>query len=240
MSSPTEVLPAAEFSQQLLAEASAYPLEETRFYRLLMQRRCPPAMIRKYACSTWLSARMFCVCLAKLVQGAPNDRARLLLLENLLEEEGMHLCADRGLLLRLEARHQQLALRFVKACGVEQEPVSNAPHMMQAAEELLSQGRWLEAVAFLLVGQELNFARNSGLIMQALLRQQFDAGDLVYFAVHGAADQRHGDEALSLVVDNAHTRAEQQAALCSAREGARHWFEMHGGARRDAAGARAG
>ena len=94
---------------------------------------------------------------------------------------------------------------------------------------MLDEGRWLEAVAFMLVGQELKFATTSGIIYEALLQQGFKSYDLAFFAVHGEIDLRHGQEALKMVVDNAHTVADQRAALAAAEAGAHSWFKHHGG-----------
>lgn len=230
MNSPTEMLSPEQFSASLLSVLTDYPFEKTRVYQLLMSRKCPLSLIQRYARSTFLGASLFSTNLIELVEKAPNDKAKLTLLKNLLEEEGIHMSPTKGLVVRPEARHSALALRFATACGASQELDKNPLHTMHLARDYLSQDRWLEAVAFLLVGQELKFAHVSTLIMHALMHQGYTERELAFFAVHREADKRHGQEALNLVIDNSHSKEQQNAALQAAREGAHHWFSMHGGA----------
>jgi pyrroloquinoline quinone (PQQ) biosynthesis protein C len=218
----------AAFEAALLAAIERYRCEDTRFYRLTASGRCPPAVLRRYARSTYLSACLFCASLAELADKAPDGAARLILIENLLEEEGISFRPDKGLVVRPERRHPALALRFVKACGGDEEEPANALHATAPGRAMLAEGRWLEAVAFLLVGQELRFAAASGLILAALRPYGFADRDLAFFAVHGEADCRHGREALDLVLDRARSHAEQQGCIVAAGDGARHWFELHG------------
>jgi pyrroloquinoline quinone (PQQ) biosynthesis protein C len=218
----------ASFEAALLAAVEDYRCEDTRFYRLAASGRCPPSVLRRYARSTYLSACLFCASLAALADKAPDGAARLALLENLLEEEGISLRPDQGLVVRPERRHPALALRFVKACGGGEEEAGDGRHATGPGRAMLAQGRWLEAVSFLLVGQELKFAAASALILAALRPYGFAERDLAFFAVHGEADCRHGREALDLVVDRARSRAEQQACIAAAGDGARHWFDLHG------------
>jgi pyrroloquinoline quinone (PQQ) biosynthesis protein C len=218
----------ASFEAALLAAIGAWRCEDSRFYRLAAGGRCPPSVLFRYARSTYLSACLFCASLAELADKAPDGAARLALLENLLEEEGISLRPDRGLVVRPERRHSALALRFVKACGGDAEDAADGLHATGPGRAMLAQGRWLEAVSFLLVGQELKFATASNLIHQALRGYGFADRDLAFFAVHGEADCRHGREALDLILDRARTRAEQQACIAAAGDGARHWFDLHG------------
>lgn len=218
----------ASFEAALLGAVEALRCEDSRFYRLAASGRCPPSVLLRYARSTYLSACLFCASLAELADKAPDGAARLALLENLLEEEGVSLSPDKGLVVRPERRHPALAMRFVKACGGSGEDVADGLHATGPGRAMLAQGRWLEAASFLLVGQELKFAAASGLILAALRPYGFAERDLAFFAVHGEADCRHGREALDLVLDRARSRAEQQACIAAAGDGARHWFEMHG------------
>lgn len=226
------LLDRAAFEAALLAEVDAWPAERTRFVRLVSTGRCPKGVLLRYARSTYLSASLFCASIAEMVDKAPDVQARLILLENLLEEEGIHLRPDRGLVVRPEVRHPALALRFLRACGGEEPPgeeaFGDALHATAPGRTMLAEGRWLEAVAFLLVGQELKFAHGSGVIFEALRRHGFADRDLAFFAVHIEADMEHGRQALDLVLDRAATAAEQRACIAAAAAGARHWFEMHG------------
>jgi pyrroloquinoline-quinone synthase len=230
MNSPTNMLPPEQFSEALVSTVGSYPLEETRLYTLLTSRKCPLSLIQRYARSAHLSASLFCATLPELIEQAPNDKAKLTLLKNLLEEEGIHMSESKGLVVRPEARHPALAIRFAEACGANQDLDKNPLSAVSVCQDYLSQGRWLEAIAYTLVGQELPFAHTSTLIMNALMLQGYAARDLVFFAVHREADKRHGQEGLDLVTENSHTRKQQDAALRAARDGARHVFSLHGGA----------
>jgi pyrroloquinoline quinone (PQQ) biosynthesis protein C len=225
------------FEAELLAAVEGFRPEDTRFYRMLASGRCPPPVLLRYARSTYLSAKLFCASIAELVEKAPDRDARLTLLENLLEEEGILLRADRGLVLRPETRHPALALRFLKACGGGEEDEDardgDGLHATGEGRRMLAEDRWLEAVSFLLVGQELKFAYAAGCFFELLRRNGLEERDLAFFAVHVEADCAHGREALDLVLDRALTRREQEACLAAAAAGARSWFLMHGGGASD-------
>ncbi|WP_339931227.1 iron-containing redox enzyme family protein [uncultured Brevundimonas sp.] len=235
MNSTTEPpLDRGSFEQALLKAIAPWPLEGTRFYRALTTRRCPLSLLQRYARSTYLSATLFCATIAELVDKAPDREARLTLLENMLEEEGIHLNPRRGLIVRPEARHPALALRFLRATGVEdgteEDAFGNAMHATGPGRAMLAEGRWLEAVAFLLIGQELKFATAAEPLLKALGQQGFSDRDLAFFAVHIEADAEHGQQALDLVLDRAVTAQAQQACIAAAETGAHHWFDSHGSA----------
>lgn len=231
-SSIEPMLDRAAFERALLSAIDGFPCERTRFYRLVSTGRCPAPVMLRYARSTYLSATLFCASLAELVDKAPDAAARLVLLENLMQEEGIHLRPDRGLVVRPETRHPALALRFLRACGGdesdEEAVIGDALHATGPGRALLGAGRWLEAVSFLLIGQELKFGTASGQLFEALRNQGFADRDLAFFAVHVEADMEHGRQALDLVLDRADSLSLQQVCIEAAAAGARHWFDMHG------------
>jgi pyrroloquinoline-quinone synthase len=231
----------AAFEAALLAAVERWPCEKTRFYRLLASGRCPQSVILRYARSTYVSAKLFCAIIGELVDKAPDKEARLIMLENLLEEEGILLNPRRGLVLRPETRHPALALRFLRACGGDDgeggagqlgdgEPGRDGDGVNATApgRRMLAEGRWLEAVAFLLVGQELKFSHAAACFFDAFGQYGLSARDLAFFAVHVEADCQHGRQALDLLLDRALTVDAQRLCLRAAEDGARHWFEMHG------------
>jgi pyrroloquinoline quinone (PQQ) biosynthesis protein C len=218
------------FETGLLAAIAGYPAEETRFYRLVASGRCPRSVLLRYARSTYVSASLFCASIAEMIDKAPDGEARLVLIENLLEEEGIFLQPSRGLVIRPEKRHPALAARFLKACGgSEEEAEIDGQTATGPGRAMLAEGRWLEAVSFLLIGQELKFGTGAGQIFELLRGQGLAARDLAFFAVHVEADSAHGRQALDLVLDRARTAGEQRACIAAAGAGARHWFKMHGG-----------
>lgn len=230
MNSATDRLTPARFEAALIERLDAWPAERTRFVKLLRSGRCPAPVLLRYARSTYLSADLFRGLLARMIDLAPDPEARLILLENLMEEEGIHLRVDQGLVVRPDTRHVALALRFLQACGGgEADPVGDGTHATSEGHRLLDQGRWLEGVAHLLIGQELKYSVTSQVLFEAFLRYGFAPRDIAFFAVHGEADLEHGRQALALVVDRAGTRQEQEACLAAAEAGARAWFDMHGG-----------
>ena len=232
MNSAIEPLTRAEFERRLIAAIGAWPYEATRFYRLLAGGRCPANVLRRYARSTYHSAKLFCASIAELIEKAPDAAARLILLENLLEEQGAVIRRDRGLVVRRDQSHPALALRFVEACDAGGDEGAAPLHATGEGRAMLAEGRWIEAVAFLLVGQELKFAETSGAIFRALRHNGFAERDLAFFAVHESADAAHGRQALDLVLDRAVTRDQQEAAIAAAGAGARAWFDAHGGGER--------
>ncbi|MEA3042920.1 MAG: pyrroloquinoline-quinone synthase [Sphingomonadales bacterium] len=216
------------FEAALRAAGETWPFEETRFHRLLASGRCPDAILLRYARATYAGAKLFCATLADLADKAPDAAARLVLIENLMEEEGIFLRAEMGLVVRPERRHPALALRFLKACGGDRGADDcGRLHAIGPGRQLLAQGRWLDAVSFLLIGQELTFSHVSACLFDLLRRRGMSGRDLAFFAVHVEADCAHGRQALDLVLDRARTADAQRSCIQAAGEGARHWFEMH-------------
>ena len=193
-----------------------------------MAGRCPPAVLRRYAESTVASADLFNGVLADMIAAAPDPEARVLLLENLLEEEGVSLVAGRGLLHRPETSHPALARRFARAVGGSEHP-ANADPATYGGRRLLEEGRWLDAVAYLLLGQELHFADAAPALAQALEAAGLARHDVAFFWVHKTADREHGEQALAIVLRHAVTRAQQESCLAQARAGAEAWMQAHGG-----------
>jgi pyrroloquinoline quinone (PQQ) biosynthesis protein C len=226
------------FRQKLTEVVNTWHCEDTRFYNLLMTGRCPRPVLLRYALSTWASSTLFMSTLAQMANLAPDAQSRLHLIENLMEEHGIFISESTGLVHRPEIEHPALAMRFVRACGGDEAMTKGIiPHAIGPARQMLAEGRWLEAVANLLIGQEYKFSHASALLCDALQRNGLSAADTVFFAVHGEADYQHGEHAFGFVLDHALTRAKQEAAMQAAAQGAQHWFEMHGGAyRRDMAG----
>jgi pyrroloquinoline quinone (PQQ) biosynthesis protein C len=223
----SDIEAAASLERRILAAVAAWPFERTRFYRLLQSGRCPKAVLQNFALSTYRGAEDFCGKLAGLVAAAPDAAARGMLLENLLEEEGIATVAGRGLIVRPETRHVALALRFVRASGLEASPAPD--NKGDAVTTLLDDGRWLEAIAFLLVGQEHPFAGASALLYDALLEYRYSPRDLAFFALHRGADEEHGKAAMETVIRRATTPDLQDAVVAAAAGGARQWVERHGG-----------
>ena len=223
-----EALSRAEFRAALLDAVSGWRAEDTRMHRLLMARRCPPALMRRYALATLRSADLFIATLAEMADKAPDAEARLVLLENLLEEEGMFLQPSTGMVHRPEASHPALARRFAAAVGAEGDG-RDARHAVSDGRAMLARGEWVEAVAHLLIGQELLFADAAPAMARAFEASGVDTRDLAFFWVHETADREHGEQALELVMRHAHGREQQDRCIAEARAGSTAWLEAHGG-----------
>jgi pyrroloquinoline quinone (PQQ) biosynthesis protein C len=217
------------FESRLVAAAAAYPLRTSRFFRLVASGHCPPSVLRRYAASCCLSAHKLFATFSTMITTAPDAEAKLVILENLMEEQGIHRNAE-GLQVRPARAHDVLARRFLMACGGAPDDAIAGHHATEGGRRLLSEGRWLEGVSFLLIGQEMGFSEFSRLMLETLKQYGFSNRDLAFFAVHIEADCAHGRQALDLVMDRARTRAAQEACITAANDGARAWFEMHGGA----------
>jgi pyrroloquinoline quinone (PQQ) biosynthesis protein C len=221
-------LPRGEFEARLVGAAEAYPYPNSRFFRSLASGRCPRPVLRRYAASCCVSAGALFSTFARLIAVAPDPEAKLLILQNLMEEQGIHL-SESGLLMRPARAHDSLARRFFAACGGTAEDIAKGTHATGPGRQLVAEGRWLEGISYLLIGQERGFSEASRLMLGVLPQYGFSARDLAFFAVHVEADCAHGQQAVGMVVDRADTRPEQEACIAAAEAGARHWFEMHGG-----------
>ena len=221
-------LPRTRFRAALLEAIADIRAEDTRLHRLLMARRCPPAVLRGYALATVRSTELFCATLAEMIEKAPDREARLVLLENLLEEEGMFVQGSKGIVHRPEASHPALARRFAAAVGAEGDGLE-ARHATGAGRAMLAKGEWVEAVAHLLIGQELLFAETAPAMARALEANGLDTRDVAFFWVHETADREHGEQALEMVLRHAQGRQQQERCIAEARAGALAWLEAHGG-----------
>ncbi len=221
-------LPQEEFRSQLVAAIDSMRAEDSRLYRLLKTGRCPPKVLRAYAEATVVSAELFCASLAEMVEKAPDPASRMVLLENLLEEEGLSIVPSSGLRSRPETSHPSLARRFARAVGASEHPVA-AVHAANAGRDMLASGDWVGAIAHLLLGQELHFADAAPAMAEALEAAGVARHDVAFFWVHKTADREHGEQALDIVLRTATTRAEQERCISEARAGAEAWMDAHGG-----------
>lgn len=217
-----------QFRARLVAEIDCMQAEESRLYRLLKTGRFPASVIRTYAEATVVSADLFCATLAEMVEKAPDPLSRLVLLENMLEEEGISLVPTSGLRHRPETSHPALARRFARAVGAA-ENAREAVHATSVGRQMLARGEWLEAVAHLLIGQELHFADAAPAMAEALEAAGVARHDVAFFWVHKTADREHGEQALDIVLRHATSRDQQDRCIAEARAGAEAWMQAHGG-----------
>lgn len=87
----------------------------------------------------------------------------------------------------------------------------------------------MEAVAHLLLGQEMRFADAAPAMAEALEAAGVPRHDVAFFWVHKAADREHGEQALQIVLRTATTRQQQDRCLAETRAGAMAWMDAQGG-----------
>ena len=135
----------------------------------------------------------------------------------------------KGLVACPELRHSAWSARFAKACGVEDPDASLSesvidPDMLKAASD---PDQWLNSIAFFLLGQEGLFAQASAALAAALRKHGFKNQDLIFFDNHAIADEKHGRDALELLLENAQTLEQQHSAIQYAKTGAQRWLENY-------------
>ena len=228
-----EPLTPSAFAEALHQAIAPWRFEDTRLHAQLSRSHVRASLLRGFAGSTYLLAANFLGVLATLADQSLDPEARLLLIENLLEEEGIVLKPSRGFIIRPEQRHVALAARFLHACGCDPEAlgdVGTTALSTAGGMELLAQGRWLDAVAFILIGNELKSGAASAVIVERLRSIGFAERDIAYFQVHIEADKDHGNQAIAILTRLATSREQQDSAILAAQAGARAWFSSYGGA----------
>ncbi len=232
----TRPLTPEQLEQELLKAVAPFRFEDTRLARLFERPDVPRKALRNFAAGIYSSANSFLGVLSQLAENAPDPVSRLFLLENLMEEEGVIFKPSSGLAIRPEQRHVALARRFVVACDLDPDELTAEAAFMQKSggrvQEYLAAGQWMEAVAYMLVGQELKAGEACATLVRQLGRHGFSARELAFFEVHIEADMDHGRQAIEIVLRNATDAESQAAAIRAAEEGARDWFASYGGAPR--------
>jgi len=236
MLAATEAAPLApdELEAALLDAVAPYRFEDTRFCAILAADNVPKAAIRHLARGTVAGANGFVALLARMVEAAPDPASRLLLLENLLAEEGILFSPSRGIQVKPQLRHANVARRLALASGMSEGEIDAIgpeaePANFAHARRLLCEDRWLEAVAYLLIGAELKTGLSCPLIVDLLRRAGLSRQDVAFYEMHSEADLAHGRQAFDMVLRNASTRCLQDVAIKAAADGARDWFQTYGG-----------
>jgi pyrroloquinoline quinone (PQQ) biosynthesis protein C len=219
------------FRAQLESTAYQWPMEQSRFIRLLDRSRCPAHMLQRYSIKLHAQAAAFPQLLARLIKITEQPEARLHLLENLMEEEGVSLRPQVGLGINPNARHPLWSARFAMATGVTEQQLAKAEQAWEenAVGELIEDARWLEAIAYLMLGIEANVPRTFSAMLPGLRRAGFTERELTMFSAHIIADTEHGDAAFTIVEKFADTPHRQELALKAVARGAEEWWNRHNG-----------
>jgi pyrroloquinoline quinone (PQQ) biosynthesis protein C len=169
--------------------------------------------------------RMLCAILAV----CPERRARLSLMANLLEEEGVEVFeAHKTFTAPIAKHHGTMALRLARALGAPEVPLPLPYRRSAWVEAALARGEWLGPLAFVTVGYEASVPPVFG-ALAAGLRTHYGcgAGDLAYLIDHVEADAEHAADGIELLAALATTPAGERAALEGARLGVRSWAHVH-------------
>ena len=93
----------------------------------------------------------------------------------------------------------------------------------------INDGRWLEGIAFLLVGMEFNVPRTFTLVRAAFREHGFSDHDLTFLTNHIIADEQHGSSALKLVARKVSQLDDPEPVVCAVAEGAEAFRRVYGG-----------
>jgi pyrroloquinoline quinone (PQQ) biosynthesis protein C len=223
------------FRDALLAVTRCRPLERARSLRALALPNCPPRFIRQFGLKCLAGAVRFPGQLAALYEIAENPAAKLLLLENLLEESGLHVKAGWGVELYPESRHVPWLERFVRAAGAGDEEIAAVSRSaLQAGaspwfEAAVKERRWAEAMGYLLAGQEANCPAFAKAALSALRAKGFSDSELVFFIAHIEADEKHGRQAVDVLAALPLDAAQRRAVAAAAQRGADDWWALFNG-----------
>jgi pyrroloquinoline quinone (PQQ) biosynthesis protein C len=227
----------SSFRDALFATTLRWPLEQSRSLRALAMPRCPPRYIKQFGLKCLVGAVRFPGQLAAMYAIAEDPRAKLLLLENLLEENGLHVKPWRGVGVYPESRHVQWMERFMHACGATDEEIATAARSALKSsgsswfDAAVKEKRWIEAMAYLLVGHEANCPPFAAAVLRALRAKGYSDNDLVFFIRHIEADEKHGRDAIDLLAELPLDQARQQIILSAAQRGADDWWALFNGSK---------
>jgi pyrroloquinoline-quinone synthase len=219
------------FREQLESAAYHWPVEESRFIRLINQNRCPARLLQRYATELHTFATVFPSMLAQLIKISPEPEVKLYLLENLMEEQGISLRSEVGLRVNPSARHTEWSARFAAAAGVTNQQLDEAASSWKETStgNFISENRWLEAIGYLLIGIEANLPRTFTAMLPGLQQAGFSERELTFFSAHIVADIDHGETAFQIAEQFATTADQREQVLNAVSMGARNWWIRHNG-----------
>lgn len=215
------------FAKQLLAAGHVPEIIEHPFVRGIVEGRYPKESLYAYAQELIGLAAGFPARLAELFARCDHAEVRRVILENLLEEEGVvSFGAVNGLVIDPQRRHAAMGDRFLKALGAGCVPTP--PPAGQWLTTELQAGRWLGPFAYFCVGIEANVPATFRLLAAGLRTHYgLHEEDLEYFTEHFIADERHGEHGAEIAAAAATTQALQQEALTGAQRGGQAWWHFH-------------
>ncbi len=216
-----------DFKQQLLAAGKVPEIIRHPFVRGIADGSYPKEALHFYAQELIALAASFPAQLATLFARCDNENARQVILQNLLEEEGVvSFGTATGLVIDPQRRHTALGARFLKAFGVDN-PTSPSPTGQWLTNELQA-GRWLGPFAYLSIGIEANIPATFRLLYEGLhTHYGLCDEELEFFIEHFSADERHAEHGAAVAATAATTAAARLEALAGAQRGGQAWLHFH-------------
>lgn len=215
-----------------LTRAAKLDMRANPFVAAVIEGRCSRDVIRRYGVLVFELAEGFPQRLAAAAAICDDPAARIALLQNLLEEEGVVEYSGGRLVADETRRHSNAARRFAIAAGASE------GDLRDAATSKGGEGMWLgtamaqrraaAVIAYLTVGIESNVPHTLSMISTALSRHYgFAEHDLEFLTSHVALDTSHGAAGARLVERLARNDADRTDALEGARRGALAWWWLH-------------
>jgi pyrroloquinoline quinone (PQQ) biosynthesis protein C len=216
------------FADDLGYQASRVDFQRLPFVEAIRDGRCPIEAVRAYAIDLVALAEGFPPLLSWILASCDQREARLAVLANLLEEEGVLAFGEQSGIVAPPGRsHGELARRFATAIGADI-PVPSPTLRSAWIDDQLRGGRWLGPLAFLTVGYESNVPRTFAPIIDGLRRHYgCRDDDLVFLTGHVTADAEHGAHGIEMLVRAAATVELQRAALDGAARGTAAFYQLH-------------
>ncbi|MDX2034059.1 MAG: iron-containing redox enzyme family protein [Blastocatellia bacterium] len=213
---------------QLLEAARSPDITRNEFVRGIAEGRYPKTALGEYARDLQALAGALPPTLAMLYSRCDNERARRVLLENLLEETGVvAFDSQAGLQIASERVHVAMAARFLNATGADAGDAA-APSSGEWISRELAQGRWLGPFAYICIGIEANVPPAFRLLYAGLRSHYgFSEDDLTFFIEHFIADEKHGAHGAQVAAAAADTDARRQEAFRGAQRGALAFWHLH-------------
>ncbi|HKO00086.1 MAG TPA: iron-containing redox enzyme family protein [Thermoanaerobaculia bacterium] len=217
------------FADELLAAASARPVDENPFVRRVCDGTATREELRSFAVHLAASAESFVRSLHAILAICDEASVRQSLIANVLEEEGaVSFAIGDGATFDPERRHATLARRFARAAGATDAELNafkvGPPRWFVQA---LNDREWLGPFAYIAVGTESNAPPTYRLLIPALAKHYgFSDHELQFFSEHVTADDRHAMDGALLIASIASTDALRAKALDGARRGGRGWWQI--------------
>ena len=216
-----------DFKQQLLAAGKVPEIIHHPFVRGIAEGSYPKGALHFYAQELIALAASFPAQLATLFARCDNENARRVILQNLLEEEGViSFGTSASLVIDPPKRHAALGERFLKALGIDN--LTTPPPTGQWLTNELNAGRWLGPFTYFSVGMEANVPVTFRLLYEGL-RTHYGLcdEDLEYFIEHFIADERHAEHGAAVAAAAATTEALRAEAITGAQRGGQAWWHFH-------------